>query len=391
MLSSFSMHKKNCCRDNKAWKKSSHPELCKKYMDRSVNEVYSKLLCRFSNTNGITGKNGRRGIRGTHGASGDEGNIGDSGDKGYQGNVGLFGGTGNIGNNGNMGLRGDEGDTGNIGNIGNEGLSGNIGLSGNLGSQGSSGEVGDLGNVGSIGLSGDSGKISLGSKGEIGDNGDAGVKGGNSLFRGDKGDIGEIGEAPAGSPGNVGDFGDKGIKENGNGNKGDQGDQGDEGIIGDPISPINVYAFAKNMTDSISVEGSYGPLYYPSNNLSSGITIIQPPPSSQPYTLFINPTSTTGGTYLIIYDVKAETTITHDTIFSIVVNESPVTAPGSQIQAPYGYKSDTFVSFNRVFLAQLDPLGDFGFIVSASDPSELAPISLLGGTNGPQILIIQIA
>lgn len=61
----------------------------KNYADRSVNEVYSKLLCHFYNTNGITGENGKHGIRGTQGASG---NIGNSGElqKGYQGNIGLW-------------------------------------------------------------------------------------------------------------------------------------------------------------------------------------------------------------------------------------------------------------------------------------------------------------
>lgn len=54
-------------------------ELNKAITDRSVNEVYSKLLCRFSNVNEISGKNGKRGI------------IGINGDRGVNGNEGNFG------------------------------------------------------------------------------------------------------------------------------------------------------------------------------------------------------------------------------------------------------------------------------------------------------------
>lgn len=33
---------------------------CNKYADRSINEIYSKLLCQFSNTDDIYGRNGRK-------------------------------------------------------------------------------------------------------------------------------------------------------------------------------------------------------------------------------------------------------------------------------------------------------------------------------------------
>lgn len=55
------MYKETNCRD------------CKKYTDRSVNEVYSKLVCDFSNTCCIPGKPGRKGDKGIKGDRGIKG------------------------------------------------------------------------------------------------------------------------------------------------------------------------------------------------------------------------------------------------------------------------------------------------------------------------------
>lgn len=375
MLSTFSMHKKKLV------------ETVKKYTDRSINEVYSKILCQFSNTNGIAGKNGRRGIIGNKGAPGNKGDIGNYGDKGYQGNIGLYGNMGIFGDNGNLGLKGDEGDIGNIGDKGNVGGNGNIGLLGGIGLEGLLGEVGDLGNIGNSGLKGDTGKISLGNKGEFGEKGEAGAKG-NSLLgeTGEKGEKGDIGEVTKGSSGNVGDFGDKGILGE-NGDKGNIGSQGDQGVIG---GSTDVFAFANNTRDSIDVNlGATNLLYYPSNNLSSGIVIFQgfiPRPSAASYTVFF--ITDINKTYLITYDLKANATITTHTNFSIVDKDTEVPYAGSVMRAPSGYISDTFISFSRVFLAQPNSANNFVAIVyDSSVPS----ISLLGGINGPQISIIQIA
>lgn len=359
---------------------------CKKYTIRSVNEAYSKLLCQFSNTNGIAGKNGRCGVIGNKGIPGNKGNKGIPGNKGYQGNygscgdIGLYGDTGNIGNDGNKG---------NIGNIGkgNTGSTGNMGSYGNLGSEGLLGETGNLGNNGNSELNGDSGEISLGNKGEIGEN-ITGAKG-DFIFgeTGNKGDIGKV-SIIKGSLGDVGDFGNVGVK--GNQEKGNQGDKGNQGIIGDPTSPINVYAFANNTSSSIIVYPSV-PAYYPDNNLSSGINITQTsvfipnPITFIYYTTFSK--STIGETYLIIYDLKVDATITPDTFFSVVDIPSSNNFAGSTIQAPSGYVSNKFISFNRVCIVQPNFGGDSGFGVFGF----LTNISLLNGINGAQILIIQIA
>ena len=56
-----------------------------------------------------------------------------------------------------------------------------------------------------------------------------------------------------------------------------------------------------------------------------------------------------------MYDLKVNSTITSDTIFSIYLDGSIIN--GSQIQAPNRYVQNTFVSFNRVFIAQVPPSG----------------------------------
>ena len=372
----------------------------KKYTDRSINKVYSKLLCQFSNTiNEIPGKNGKRGIIGIGGDNGTTGNIGNFGDKGYFGDTGFDGNDGNVGNKGNLGSDGSKGFAGSEGDFGSTGNTGDIGLFGDPGSNGFIGNTGSDGDIGGTenGNKGDIGETENGDKGDIGING----YGGNNGINGDKGDMGMNGST--GNTGIVGDSGDLGIKGNkGEGENGDNGNRGDQGIIGDPISPIDVYAFASNNGNPIYIYplseniGLYYPDYYPDSNLSANIDIYSEPapypnPDNISSTYFIRPFSGQNRIYLIMYDLKVNSTITSDTIFSTYYSENIIN--GSQIQAPNRYVQNTFVSFNRVFIAQVSPSGsdDTVFYCGASGVSQPSSITLINGINGPQISIIEIA
>ena len=91
-----------------------------------------------------------------------------------------------------------------------------------------------------------------------------------------------------------------------------------------------------------------------------------------------------------MYDLKVNSTITSNTIFSIYLGG--IIIDGSQIQAPNGYITNTFVSFNRVFIAQVPPVvGDTAIYCGASGVSQPSSITLINGINGPQISIIEIA
>ena len=92
-----------------------------------------------------------------------------------------------------------------------------------------------------------------------------------------------------------------------------------------------------------------------------------------------------------MYDLKVNSTITSNTIFSIYLGG--IIIDGSQIQAPNGYITNTFVSFNRVFIAQVPPSGPGGPAIycGASGVSQPSSITLINGINGPQISIIKIA
>ena len=142
--------------------------------------------------------------------------------------------------------------------------------------------------------------------------------------------------------GNIGNNGDSGSEINGEkGNKNDNENRGESGINGDTINPIDVYAFANNTASSINVvtdNTNSGKLYFPNNNIASGISIED---INDTTTFMYSYTSSV--IYLATYNILISSTITSDTQF-ILHNDSNNSKifPGSIIQPPYGYQSDTF-------------------------------------------------
>lgn len=368
---------------------------CNKYANRSVGEVYSKLLCQFSNIHDIQGKHGRKGCTGNKGDIGNEGGHGNKGEQGNHGESGFVGNRGILGDEGNSGIVGNKGDQGNLENSGDKGNQGDQGLR-NLGSKGSIGNQGDLGYVGNLGSDGNKGEIINGNKGETGNNGSVGnnAKGDG----GENGNEGDKGNKIRGDKGNSANIGDKG--NNGTvGTKGFIGDSGISGTSGDPIDPLDMYMFAKNNSESINLSlttnagANHANNFIPYNNiLNSGISFVSG------YPVF---TVSQSGTYLITYDIKTDSTITASTTFQISQVEfyicmptlqdfTPI--PTSKINSPNEY-ANTFISFNRTFLVNLQSVANgVSYGVQIIDPSvsDSYSITLLGGINGPQITVLQI-
>lgn len=338
---------------------------CKKYTDRSANKVYSKLLCQFGNFYGISGKNGSRGTTGIIGNIGIKGDTGCYGTKGSPGDKGLFGDNGHQGDSGDIGFgsKGNIGDTsngdnGDLGDIGND-------VSGTKGSDGVSG------------LKGDDGFVFFGSSGVIingvnGDNGDSGYEGDIGIF-GINGDIGNSSDAGnMGVSGNIGNKGDqeKGVQGN-QGDKGNQGNQGDTGIIGDPIAPLDTYMCAKYRDADFDISSPYYDVNY------RGIVFHNITLKGSVFTFEIE------GIYLVTYDLKFITDTDISVDVSLGLEKTPL--PGGSISSSV---TDTlsFLSLNRVFLTSA-ATGNF-IVVTVTVSSD---VTLLGGLNGPQISIIQIA
>ena len=353
---------------------------CKKYTDRSINEVYSKLLCKFSNSCGVSGKNGRKGFIGNKGDTGNKGSVGDNGEFGEEGNVGLTGDNGKLGNQGDIGLAGNKGENG-YAIKGENGETGNQGNSykGEPGSKGDNGEnnnesgtKGMTGNIGNIGSIGDTGNI--GNKGSFGDSGDKGLDG-DSTNVGNEGTPG--GNGDTGNVGSNGENGESGTK----GDNGDNGDIGDSGISGDFASPFDAYLFGQNKTSGmISIDGT-GFVFFPDSQIQSSGIIFD---TGADYVF------NAGGIYLVTYDIKSTTTFSGTTIAYFGVFNHP--EPGGAIQTPYGYTPGSgFISFNRTFLFDNIFGGSAYYNTILTDPGPYTPLQILGEINGPQISIVRIA
>lgn len=364
LLSVYSMDKNN---------------ICKKYTDRSINEVYSKLLCQFSDVNEIQGKNGKKGTTGTKGDSGNIGNIGNYGDKGFLGNVGSDGEKGNFGDEGNKGLIGSEGNKGenaSNGDLGSNGDSGSNGIKGEM----FNGDKGENGSNGNTGLNGNKGNA--GSNKNFGSDGDRGNIGseGNFGLSGDFGLTGTTGETIEGSTGDFGNIGN-------NGTKGDQGNQGNKGDFGSngETGNLNVcmgYAFGQNTNSTVTVmtDPTAGGIPYPTAFSGGYMSVIQ----STASTVFIS-MSPTEGIFLITYDIKTVNASQTTIIFLLAGETSTGTIPGTVIQPPTSYDPGKFISFNRTCLAK------FGAVILKMTDTNQSTITLEGGINGPQISFIQIA
>ena len=356
----------------------------KKYSDRSINEVYSKLLCKFSGNDGVSGKNGRNGFVGNEGDFGNKGSIGDKGEFGKEGNIGPAGDKGELGNLGNIGPVGNKGEKGyaNIeGEIGEFGNQGNPDK-GELGSKGDNGEnnneSGTKGMTGNIGNTGDIGNIgNIGNKGSFGDSGDKGLDG-DSTNVGNEGTTERNGDT--GNVGSNGENGESGTK----GDNGDNGDIGDSGISGDFASPFDAYLFGQNKTQGMISPTVARYVPFPDNQIQSSGIVFDSGPHGAHFVFNAR------GIYLVTYDIKSTTTFTGTTTaYFGVVN---FLFPGGAIQTPNEYTSGSgFISFNRTFLFDNVAGSGFFYNIILTDPATHTPLQILGGINGPQISIVRIA
>lgn len=139
---------------------------------------------------------------------------------------------------------------------------------------------------------------------------------------------------------------------------------------------MDTYIFSRNNDPSpisIHISSGAGSVYY-TNSISSNISI-----NSQ--TSFA-PSVT--GIYLITYDIK----ITGQGPLYIFIGSSPISfINGSNIITVHS----PFLSLNRVFLAQLTGGSQYNVYLAPGGGSIPSSVDILGGTNGPQILITQIA
>ena len=92
------------------------------------------------------------------------------------------------------------------------------------------------------------------------------------------------------------------------------------------------------------------------------------------------------GTYLIIYDVK--TSNSNVVIVQLSYELDTNIVSGSPIGFVAPRETETFVSYNRVFLAYLSPLKLY--LVGVFNDGFTA-VNILGGINSPQILIVRVA
>lgn len=98
------------------------------------------------------------------------------------------------------------------------------------------------------------------------------------------------------------------------------------------------------------------------------------------------------GIYLIVYDIKTNKSF-NTNCYCFLINEdfniiNPL-PPGSEIRVPGNYLSG-FISFNRTFLCQLTGNNKYELWVH-NEATTQTNLFILGGTNGPQILIIRVA
>ena len=358
---------------------------CNKYSDRLVNEAYSKLLCQFYDVSGTFGKNGKQGIIGTNGNNGTKGNTNNIGDKGYTESNGKQGDSGSEGSVGDIGSDGNKGDIGKIenGDKGYIGIKGDTGIKGDKGNIGTNGGDGNKGTRGDIGTRGDKGIN--GSKGNNAIVGDLGIKGDKGII-GDKGNQGDLGSSEInGSNGKFGDPGNSGTKGmTGSADKGNIGNNGDSGT-----AFINSYGDAINNSDNIVVKirsglniSNLGFFLYPTviTNTNFNITYYQGITVFRPLIM---------GHYLITYDIKADQNINKYTHFMLTNSSLQYSLGG--ICPPSNYQTNSFISFNRVFITYLYVDDYYLAVYDSSSAFPTNQFNFLGGINGPQITFVRIA
>lgn len=289
------------------------------------------------------------------GPKGDPGKTGATGPRGYRGYRGLDGRDGLPGRNGQNGPRGATGATG---PTGPNGIPGSTGATGVTGATGTSGLIGPTGATGPAGIQG--------LPGPTGPTGAEGLPGptGSTGSQGEPGPTGPTGPSGAdGLPGATGPTGSQGIT-GATGPAGIQGATGIQGVTG-PTGISTPVTNAIYQIEGTATSGNAVPVQELFNNgafATTGTTI----------------TITGSTTYLILYNLKVQTTTSANIVIDILIESSFV--------YPAGTASANTVNSAASSTNYLATLAN-SFIINTASAADVIPFELYLSSEVTNVVI----